>query len=120
MLDCQRLAIQDGIVIGTICNNQNSTQYMQRTADCSVCPIKGQEVNTEYPALAVEAWSLLAAAKQFIVGGCQFVSREQYEERLRACDMCTGRRGWRCLECGCFVHLKAHAKDLTCNNWKKL
>lgn len=61
-----------------------------------------------------QAWSLLAAIGTWAKDGFHVTTREEHAERMAVCDGCDSREGWRCLECGCFIALKARARALEC------
>jgi len=72
----------------------------------------------ESKTLSEMTWSLAVAFAQFIVSGAKTVTREEYEERIRICDACLDRKGWRCPECGCVITLKARGRVWKCAKGK--
>jgi hypothetical protein len=42
------------------------------------------------------------------------VDAARYRERLSICDTCDRHSGNRCVECGCWVTLKARGRTFTC------
>jgi hypothetical protein len=68
----------------------------------------------QIPSLLKQAWSVGAAVAAFVADGLQTVDAEQYAARLRVCDECSERRGGRCLQCGCFLAVKAKGRAFTC------
>ena len=45
---------------------------------------------------------------------------DEYRERLRICEGCDDLSSGSCLQCGCFVELRAAYKDMHCPSVKKL
>ena len=68
------------------------------------------------PSVLNEAWNLVTSIAQFIVQP-GFVTKAQYEERLKICDTCDSRVGSRCSLCGCFLAAKAVGRAWTCDKW---
>jgi hypothetical protein len=66
------------------------------------------------PRLARQAWNLAQAMVEFAADGAKTLSQEQYSRRLEICDPCEKRRGSRCVECGCFLKVKARGRAFTC------
>jgi hypothetical protein len=46
--------------------------------------------------------------------GFRTVDAARYRERPGACHACDHRRGNRCIECGCWISLKARGRAFTC------
>ena len=67
------------------------------------------------------AWNLANSIKDFVADGLRTVDSEEYERRLKICDSCDRRDGNRCMECGCFLALKAKGRVFECpiGKWKK-
>jgi len=55
------------------------------------------------PNILKEAVNLTKAVAAYTASGFDDVSKEQYEERLGICSMCTFRVDERCSKCGCFL-----------------
>ena len=66
------------------------------------------------PSFAEQAWNLAGSIAAFVAAGCQTVSREEHTHRLQICDGCDRRRKNRCLECGCYISLKAQPRVSKC------
>jgi hypothetical protein len=71
------------------------------------------------PSLAAQAWNLAGSLADFLADGCRTVRPDDYQRRLEICDGCDQRRGNRCLQCGCRLHLKARGRAFACplNKW---
>ena len=74
------------------------------------------------PPPAVErAWNLARAITDFAADGFKTLSEIDYRQRLETCDPCDRRRGNQCLECGCYLRLKARGRAFDCplGKWPK-
>ena len=71
------------------------------------------------PSLGQQAWNLMSSLAAFVADGLQTVPRDEYEARLQICDACEFRLDDRCLQCGCYLSLKAQGRAFTCplNKW---
>lgn len=56
--------------------------------------------------------SLVTAFKSAIKG--KYVEDKVYEQRLSICRSCNSLRGGTCIECGCFMKIKAWFPDERC------
>lgn len=74
----------------------------------------GDELKVEPPSLAQRAWNFANAVTEFVADGCTTVNKEQYRERLEACEWCEQREGNFCLACGCLLSLKAAMRSEDC------
>ena len=74
----------------------------------------------QFPTLATQARNLAQSVAQVaqsaIQGGDVLATSEEVERRLGICRKCDKfvHESGRCVLCGCFMHLKARAKALTC------
>ena len=50
----------------------------------------------------------------FVKQGMPVVSKEQYKERLRACEECKHRKNVKCGLCGCIIAAKARMETTDC------
>ncbi len=66
------------------------------------------------PSLARLAWNVGGALADFVEDGFATVDKTEYRRRLEVCDSCDRRRGNQCLECGCFLKLKAGGRAFAC------
>jgi len=66
------------------------------------------------PAWKYQAWNLAEALAAFAADGLKTVSARDYRTRLETCDGCGRRRGNRCLECGCYLSIKARGRAFRC------
>jgi hypothetical protein len=77
---------------------------------------------TEPPAFIDRVWNFAKAVALHVAGGCLSVSTEEYAGRLRACEGCSDRSENVCLQCGCYITIKAHWREMQCplNKWPTL
>lgn len=66
------------------------------------------------PTVLEQAGNLLGSLGAFAVSGFQYVTEDEWRERLAVCDVCEHRTGKRCAECGCFVESKAKLRSDNC------
>jgi peroxiredoxin len=66
------------------------------------------------PRLARQAWNLAQAMVEFVADGAKTLTEEQYSHRLEICDTCDRRQGNRCMECGCYLKVKARGRAFKC------
>jgi hypothetical protein len=73
------------------------------------------------PALTTRAWNLTESLVDFTADGFKTLSTEEYQARLAICDTCDRRRENTCLECGCYLALKAKGRAFECplSKWRK-
>ena len=65
---------------------------------CSVCPAD----------VHISPDEIEAAIKTVIESGVPLAGKEQYEDRLKACDACDRMVYWTiCMSCGCLVKVRA-------------
>ena len=62
-------------------------------------------------ALARDAWHV---ARQSVEGAPLLLASEAAAERLAVCERCPSLHGDRCVECGCFMLVKAHIAAMDC------
>jgi len=72
------------------------------------------DTNRKMPPLGVRAWNLTKALAAFAADGCQTVSKTTYRIRLQTCAPCQRREDNWCLECGCFLPIKAKGRAWRC------
>lgn len=67
----------------------------------------------------MKAWNLARAVARFVADGCRTVTQQQYRQRLETCQGCEYRKGGKCLECSCWVQLKARlwTEDCPAGKW---
>ncbi|MFM8223828.1 MAG: DUF6171 family protein, partial [Planctomycetaceae bacterium] len=66
------------------------------------------------PGGARQLWNAARALSQFVADGCQTIPPDEYQERLEICEACDRQRNGRCLECGCWLSLKARGRAWQC------
>jgi peroxiredoxin len=73
------------------------------------------------PPLATRAWNLTQSLADFAADGFKTLSTDEYQTRLAICDTCDRRRENTCLECGCYLPLKAKGRAFECpiKKWPK-
>lgn len=59
-------------------------------------------------------WNLAGSLVNFVADGCRTVSAAEYEQRLKICDACPRRDEGICLECGCYLAVKAKGRAMQC------
>jgi len=71
------------------------------------------------PGLVRQVWNLAGSLASFVADGCNTLTKQEYETRLKICHTCDQRRGNRCLKCGCRLSLKARGRAFQCplNKW---
>ena len=74
----------------------------------------GVSSNGRPPRLIRRAWSLTQALADFAADGFKTLTEAEYRRRLEICDTCDRRRGNQCLECGCYLKLKARGSAFQC------
>lgn len=65
------------------------------------------------PGIATRVWNLAQSLADFVVDPC-VVSREVYQKRLEICQTCDARDNNTCMECGCYLPVKAYGKVWHC------
>jgi len=95
----------------------NSGEFSYKTANNP-----GSPGPTESPALLNRVWNFARAVATHVAGGCLSVSTEEYAARLAVCDTCPDRSENVCLQCGCYISMKAHWRAMQCplNKWPNL
>ena len=68
----------------------------------------------QIPSIPDRAWNLAKALTAFAVDGCRTVSKATYRIRLQTCAACPRRDDNWCLECGCFLLVKAKGRAWNC------
>jgi hypothetical protein len=66
------------------------------------------------------AENFIKAVNKRAKDGFRDVDQESYKERLKQCESCDSKtEDWRCLECGCFLTIKAKwsTEDCPRNKW---
>ena len=66
------------------------------------------------PSIAKMAGNLAIALTEHVSTGSHSTSKEEFENRLAVCSMCTHRTDKQCSVCGCFVDKKASWKESEC------
>jgi len=66
------------------------------------------------PSIPDRAWNLAKALTAFAVDGCRTVPKATYRIRLQTCAACPRREDNWCLECGCFLLVKAKGRAWNC------
>ncbi|TWT43068.1 hypothetical protein KOR42_45280 [Thalassoglobus neptunius] len=67
-------------------------------------------------------WDAARAIADFVSDGLSTVTKQVYEKRIAICQDCDRRQGNRCLECGCFLQLKARGRAFRCplGKWEQI
>ena len=68
----------------------------------------------DFPPLHRRAWNLARSLADFLADGCTTVSKDEYAARLAICDTCDRRQRNGCLECGCWLAVKARGRAFQC------
>lgn len=66
----------------------------------------------------LRAWNFAIAIARFVADGCATVTVGQYRQRLKTCQPCEHRVGGKCLQCGCWVQIKARLPSEKCPEGK--
>jgi hypothetical protein len=66
------------------------------------------------PSKLAMAANLAKAVSTHIVTGSEITSKQDYEDRLSACNLCDQRVDSQCAACGCFVEKKASLQSQNC------
>lgn len=61
-----------------------------------------------------ETWDVDRAIGAFVASRCRRVTLEEYESRLRVCDVCEHRDGIRCFKCGGLIVLRLRSRVWHC------
>ena len=61
-----------------------------------------------------QLWNAAVALTQFVADGCQTIPAADYRARLEICESCDRQQNGRCLECGCWLSLKARGRAWHC------
>ena len=79
-------------------------------------PEAARPAEPKMPSMRRRAWNLAQFTRDFVSDGLKLVSEEVYRQRLAACDACDSRvkESW-CVECGCYLPVKAKARAATCD-----
>lgn len=89
-----------------------------------VLPASGESTSGDArpPSMAARLWSLSRALVEFVFDGCETVTADQYEDRLRLCDSCGERQEDQCGACGCLLSIKAKGRVWTCplGKWPRI
>jgi len=75
---------------------------------------KDKSEKEKLPSLGTMAANFAKAMANFASDGLKQVTKEQYEERLNICSVCTHRVGNRCAVCGCGLAAKATGRAMEC------
>ncbi len=72
------------------------------------------------PHLTTQAADLFHSVVAFVGDGCALVDDAEYRRRLSVCHACDRRTGRRCVECGCWIGVKARGRAFECplGRWK--
>lgn len=68
----------------------------------------------QYPSVIEMGWNFVKAVGRHASNGFQSVSKEEYENRLRICDVCPLRNASKCMKCNCHLPTKAKWKSEHC------
>jgi len=68
----------------------------------------------QIPSIPDRAWNLAKALTAFAADGCRTVPKATYRIRLQTCAACPRREDNWCLECGCFLLVKAKGRAWNC------
>jgi len=72
------------------------------------------DTDRKMPPLGNRAWNLAKALTAFAADGCRTVPKSTYRIRLQTCAACLRREDNWCLECGCFLPIKAKGRAWRC------
>jgi hypothetical protein len=72
------------------------------------------EADRKMPPFGDRAWNLAGALAAFAADGCRTVPKTTYRIRLQVCAACSQRDDNWCLECGCFLPIKAKGRAWQC------
>ena len=114
IMRCSFTQIEDGIY-------QCSTCGFKIKADC-----KPNEINRDckkpLPPIFQQVKNLGTAVVKHVADGMKRVSDKEFEDRLSVCNECPLHQAGRCLECGCFISIKAkwNSEDCPKGKWDKL
>ena len=72
------------------------------------------DTDRKMPPLGGRAWNLAKALTAFAADGCRTVPKATYRIRLQTCAACARREDNWCLECGCFLPIKAKGRAWHC------
>ena len=75
-----------------------------------------------FPPVQRQFWNLAVSVTEFVADGFRTVDSQEYESRLRICDQCDCRIEDRCVECGCWLSVKARGRAFKCplDKWPHL
>lgn len=84
-------------------NNECFCKKCKKPYHKQICPerIIRQCTVQEEMSLKARALNFTAAMIEYYKSGCEKVSKEVYEDRLKICSDCGHRKGNRCAVCGC-------------------
>ena len=124
--ECDKFdALNNGIIVFSICRNTESKWFNQRVSpNCCRCIKPEKKPKAEKipkPTRMKQAIGLARAVRDVIVDP-RFVTQEQRDERLATCAKCEWLVKRRCIGlegCGCFVAAKSLFKTWDCprNKW---
>lgn len=124
MLICQRCRIAAGIAsrgvpVYRLCRASPDAEPVTFDQTAKPC-CGGKHEPKPAPSMASRLWHLATDVAAF-ASEPGFVTAEEYQDRLSACESCDRRQEGQCLECGCFVSLRAKGKAWDCplNKWPK-
>ena len=66
------------------------------------------------PSLAKQAFNFAKSTTKHVAGGMMHVDSKTYQERVGICNGCDRLKDDKCIECGCFVKLKAKWASESC------
>jgi len=80
------------------------------------------EKDKKPPSVFDQARNLTKAVGKHAAGGFEKVTISQYAERLSVCSGCEYEKRGKCLECGCYLKIKAWWKSEDCpkEKWDNL
>ena len=75
----------------------------------------------EFAPVAQQAVSFFKSLAKHMMNGFKYASDDEYKRRLEICNECESNRNDRCVECGCFVSIKAKWASEECplRKWMK-
>lgn len=105
----------------TTCGKKISNKFtIEQTF--SICSFKNKEVEKEseaptMPPIKEQVFNFLSAIKDFVENPL-FVTKKEYEERLKICNECQFKVNNSCRKCGCNLSIKARGKAFHCPDKK--
>lgn len=114
-MKCENCPVKCGIHcegenVPSICKDPKYTDILQ------------EKCNGATPTIIQQMTNVMVSSLKYIAGGFHNVSDEEYEDRLKICKTCDRYNDGRCLECGCYLSIKARMSTEKCplDKWGKI